>query len=125
RTVAHHRHPRTGRRRRGRGVPAMSTHAAVDLGAASGRVIVGRVEQSTMELAEVHRFTNDPVRLPDGLHWDILPLYRNVTAGLREAGEVDSAGIDSWAVDYGLLDTRGALLGLPYHYRDGRTDAAE
>ena len=103
----------------------MSTHAAVDLGAASGRVIVGRVDQSTVELAEVHRFTNDRVRLPDGLHWDILSLYRNVLAGLRQAGRVDSAGIDSWAVDYGLLDARGALLGLPYHYRDGRTDAAE
>lgn len=100
----------------------MSTHAAVDLGAASGRVMVGHIGPSTVEVRQVHRFDNEPVRLPDGLHWDILRLYRELLLGLRSAGEVDSAGIDSWAVDYGLLDASGALLGLPYHYRDSRTD---
>jgi rhamnulokinase len=103
----------------------MSTHAAVDLGAASGRVMVGEVGPSTLELHEVHRFGNDPVRLPDGLHWDILALYRELLAGLRAAGAVDTAGIDSWAVDYGLVDAAGGLLGLPYHYRDARTDGQE
>jgi rhamnulokinase len=97
-------------------------YAAVDLGASSGRVMVGRIGQSTVELTEVHRFGNEPVRLPDGLHWDITGLYREVRAGLAKAGEVASLGIDSWAVDYGLLDESGALLGLPYHYRDSRTD---
>ncbi len=99
--------------------------AAVDLGASSGRVMVGRVGPRDLELTEVHRFPNDPVRLPDGLHWDILRLYREVLAGLREAGRAApglvSVGLDSWAIDYGLLDERGALLGDPYHYRDGRT----
>ena len=99
-------------------------YAAVDLGAASGRVMVGRVGPSTVDIAEVHRFANEPVRLPDGLHWDIVGLYRNLLAGLHRAGPVRSAGIDSWGVDYGLLDGSGSLLGLPYHYRDARTDAA-
>jgi rhamnulokinase len=99
--------------------------AAVDLGASSGRVMVGRVAPDELELTEVHRFPNDPVPLPDGLHWDILRLYREVLIGLREAARAAdglvSVGIDSWGVDYGLLDDAGALLGDPYHYRDDRT----
>jgi rhamnulokinase len=70
----------------------------------------------------VHRFANEPVNAGGTLHWDILGLYRGVLDGLRAAGPVDSIGIDSWAVDYGLLDASGALLGNPVHYRDGRTD---
>jgi rhamnulokinase len=101
------------------------SYAAVDLGASSGRAMVGRVGPSTLELDEAYRFGNEPVRLPDGLHWDIVGLYRSVLEGLRRAGEVRSVGIDSWAVDYGLLDSAGALLGLPYHYRDERTAAPE
>jgi rhamnulokinase len=96
--------------------------AAVDLGASGGRVMVGRVDRSTVELTAAHRFANEPVRAGGTLHWDILALYRGVLAGLAEAGTVDSIGIDSWAVDYGLLDASGALLGNPIHYRDGRTD---
>lgn len=99
--------------------------AAVDLGASSGRVMVGRVGPNELELTEVHRFPNEPVRLPDGLHWDILRLYREVLAGLRQATRVGddlaSIGVDSWGVDYGLLDEAGSLLGDPYHYRDERT----
>ena len=104
--------------------------AAVDLGASSGRVMVGRVAPNELELTEVHRFGNDPVRLPDGLHWDVLRLYGEVLTGLREAVRVADAadglvsiGVDSWAVDYGLLDETGSLAGEPYHYRDGRTAA--
>ncbi|MGW3955523.1 rhamnulokinase [Streptomyces sp. NPDC004752] len=100
--------------------------AAADLGATSGRVIVGRVGPDNLDLAEVHRFDNTPVQLPTGLHWDILALYRGVLDGLREAGrggEIASIGVDSWAVDYGLLDATGALLGNPFHYRDPRTSA--
>ncbi|MFF3835836.1 rhamnulokinase family protein [Streptomyces sp. NPDC002458] len=103
--------------------------AAVDLGATSGRVITGRVGPGELELTEAHRFANTPVRLPDGLHWDVLALYQGVLDGLRAAahqGPVTSVGIDTWAVDYGLLDSDGSLLGLPYHYRDERnTPAAE
>jgi sugar (pentulose or hexulose) kinase len=100
----------------------MSAFAAVDLGASSGRVMVGRVEAGALRLDPVHRFPNEPVRVGGTLHWDILSLYRGVLEGLRRAGPVTSIGVDSWAVDYGLLDASGALLGNPVHYRDGRTD---
>jgi rhamnulokinase len=100
----------------------VKTYAAVDLGASSGRVMTGRVSPDSLELTEAHRFPNRPVRTPEGLRWDILALYAGVLDGLRAAGQADSVGIDSWAVDYGLLDADGALLGNPVHYRDGRTD---
>jgi rhamnulokinase len=105
---------------------AKAGYAAVDLGASGGRVMLARVGPSRLELAEAHRFGNEPVRLPDGLHWDILRLYGEVLHGLRAAAgrgavAVASVGVDSWGVDYGLLDASGALLGNPYHYRDPRT----
>jgi rhamnulokinase len=100
----------------------VSTFAAVDLGASSGRVMVGRVEPGVLTLDQAARFPNEPVRVGGTLHWDILALYRGVLDGLRAAGPVRSIGIDSWAVDYGLLDASGALLGNPVHYRDARTD---
>ncbi|GAA4146982.1 rhamnulokinase family protein [Actinomadura keratinilytica] len=97
--------------------------AAVDFGASSGRVMAARVGPGTLELAELRRFPNRPVRVAGTLHWDILGLYGNVLDGLRAAPSgLVSVGIDSWAVDYGLLDERGALLGNPVHYRDARTD---
>ncbi|MBX6766557.1 MAG: rhamnulokinase [Actinomadura rubrobrunea] len=97
--------------------------AAVDLGASSGRVMAARVGPKTLELDELRRFPNRPVRVAGTLHWDILGLYGNVLDGLRAAPpELASVGIDSWAVDYGLLDERGALIGNPVHYRDARTD---
>ncbi|MFI9245331.1 rhamnulokinase family protein [Streptomyces sp. NPDC053086] len=96
--------------------------AAVDLGASSGRVMVGRVGPDSVELSEAHRFPNRPVRVPEGLRWDVLALYGGVLDGLRAAGQVHSVGLDSWAVDYGLLDADGALLGNPAHYRDARTE---
>jgi rhamnulokinase len=109
-------------------VSGEGVHVAVDLGASSGRVVVGRVGPSRLDLQEVHRFPNEPVRLPDGLHWDILRLYREVLRGLRTAaGDAEpilSIGVDGWGVDFGLLDETGALLGNPYHYRDARTDDA-
>ena len=98
--------------------------AAVDLGASSGRVMVGRVGPGTLAITEVERFANVPVRTGGTLHWDILRLYRGVLDGLRAAGPVNSIGVDSWAVDYGLLDQDGRLLGNPVHYRDGRTEGA-
>src|SRR5690242_7667356 len=84
--------------------------------------MVGRVSPDSLELAEAHRFVNRPVRVPEGLRWDVLSLYAGVLDGLKAAGQVDSVGIDSWAVDYGLLDADGALLGNPVHYRDSRTE---
>ncbi|WP_326682482.1 rhamnulokinase [Streptomyces sp. NBC_01237] len=102
--------------------PDSAVLAAVDLGASSGRVITGRVTAGRVDLTEIHRFANRPVRLPEGLRWDIHALYTGVLDGLKAAGEVDSVGIDSWAVDYGLLDADGHLLSAPVHYRDTRTD---
>lgn len=99
-----------------------ATYAAVDLGASSGRVMVGRVGPGSLRLSEAHRFPNRPVRVPEGLRWNVLSLYTGILDGLRATGPVDSVGIDSWAVDYGLLDADGALLGNPVHYRDTRTD---
>ncbi|MFD1656763.1 rhamnulokinase family protein [Streptomyces caeni] len=101
---------------------ATRSYAAVDLGASSGRVMVGRVGPDALELTEAHRFPNRPVRVPEGLRWDILSLYAGVLDGLRAAGPVDSVGLDGWAVDHGLLDADGALLGNPVHYRDARTE---
>jgi rhamnulokinase len=100
------------------------TFAAVDLGASSGRVMAARVGPDLLELHEVHRFANRPVRTSGTLHWDILGLYGGVLDGLRAAGRdggrLDGVGIDSWAVDHGLLDADGALLGNPVDYRDAR-----
>jgi len=99
---------------------------AVDLGASSGRVMVARVAPGELELVEVNRFVNRPVRVGGTLYWDILALHAGILDGLRAAARradrLASIGIDSWALDYGLLDERGALLGNPVHYRDGRTD---
>src|SRR5450759_4315294 len=100
------------------------TVAAVDLGASSGRVMAGRVGTGSLDLLEVHRFVNGPVRIGPTLHWDVLGLYREVLHGLSIAArehDLAGIGIDSWAIDYGLLDASGALLGNPVHYRDNRT----
>lgn len=104
-----------------------ATFLAVDLGAESGRVLSGVFDGERVSLSENHRFPNTPVRLPDGLLWDALRLFREVQDGLARAardaaGQPLGLGIDSWAVDYGLLDRTGALLGNPFHYRDPRTD---
>jgi rhamnulokinase len=101
--------------------------AAVDLGATSGRVILGHVSANELSIRPVARFPNTPVCTIDGLHWNILELYRSVIAGLgsaaREEPAIASVGIDSWAVDYALL-RGGRMLGVPYHYRDERNHAA-
>ncbi|MDQ7804555.1 rhamnulokinase family protein [Amycolatopsis sp. A133] len=84
--------------------------------------MAGTAGPSTLTVEEVRRFPNGGVRAGPALYWDILGLYRETLAGIREAGRLDGVGIDSWAVDYGLLDDRGALLGNPVCYRDPRTD---
>lgn len=103
--------------------------AAIDLGATSGRVMLADIGPGRLELEQVARFANDPVQLWNGhrtaLHWDVPGLYREACAGLAEAGRrsdrLITIGVDSWAVDYGLLRD-GALLSLPYHYRDSRCE---
>ncbi|WP_152347033.1 rhamnulokinase [Brevibacterium sp. CFH 10365] len=99
------------------------TLAAVDLGATSGRVILGGVASGVLQMKHVARFPNVPQHLSEDLHWNIQSLFAAVSDGLRDAigmsPNLTSIGIDSWAVDYGLL-LDGALLGIPHHYRDGR-----
>ncbi|HEY6761553.1 MAG TPA: rhamnulokinase family protein [Baekduia sp.] len=94
--------------------------AAVDLGASSGRVVVGRLDGGAVALEEHRRFVNAPIRLPDGLRWDVVHLFAEALEGLRAAGPLDGIGVDAWGVDYGLLDEDGALLGVPFNYRDDR-----
>lgn len=98
---------------------------AVDLGATSGRVMVAEIGPEQLDLTEIHRFPNGAVNVGGSLHWDVLGLHREILTGLRTAaagGPVDGIGIDSWAVDYGLLDAGENLLGNPFAYRDSRTD---
>lgn len=99
---------------------------AFDLGAESGRAVLGHFDGERLSLSEVHRFPNEPVRLPDGLHWDALRLFAELKRGLtlcaREHVRPASIGVDTWGVDFALLDRGGALLGNPYHYRDGRSE---
>lgn len=101
--------------------------AAVDLGASSGRVVLAEVGRDVLRMQTVARFPNQPVRLPDGLHWNVVELHQRALDGLAAAarlapGRLAGIGIDSWAVDYGLLRD-GRLLGLPFHYRDERSAA--
>jgi rhamnulokinase len=99
---------------------------AYDLGASSGRAIVGRLNANKLEIEVLHRFPNDPVQVGGRLQWDILRIYHEMKQGLLKAKHagitLESLGIDSWAVDFGLIGTDGELLGNPYHYRDAHTD---
>ena len=98
---------------------------AIDLGASSGRGIVGSFDGSKLTLRENHRFSNDPVMVSGDFRWDILRIYHEIKQSIRETGlsgdAIASLGIDTWGVDYGLIDRHGKLLANPYHYRDTRT----
>jgi rhamnulokinase len=109
----------------GRG--ATASFLAIDLGASSGKVLLGRFDGRRFEYREVHRFDNEPVEVLGRLHWDTLRLWRELTIGLgryaRDVGEpLAGVSVDTWGVDYGLLDRAGRLLANPYHYRDARVD---
>ncbi|MFV0458856.1 MAG: rhamnulokinase [Actinomycetales bacterium] len=99
--------------------------AAADLGASSGRVVLGDVGPDRLGLTETHRFATRTVDLAGTLHWDTTGLYLGILDGIRAAARkvepLAGIGIDSWAVDYGLLDSTGQLLGMPVCYRDSRT----
>jgi len=100
--------------------------AAVDLGASSGRVLLVRFDGRALSLEEMYRFPNRPVIVHGHRFWNILSLWDDTLTGLRKAhqlaGTLDSIGVDTWGVDYGMVDTNGFLLGQPFHYRDHRTD---
>ncbi len=105
---------------------APSLFAAIDLGASSARMSAGRLEGDRLVVREVARLPNGPVQLPDGIHWDLLGIHQGMLEALgrlhRELADgALSVGIDSWGVDYGLIDAAGRLLGPPFHYRDDRT----
>ncbi len=98
---------------------------AFDFGASSGRAILGKFDGKTIQLEEVHRFTNDPVTVNGTVFWDVLRLFHEVKQGIlkaKQAGGFDSIGVDTWGVDFGLIDKNGYLLENPIHYRDKRTD---
>jgi len=89
--------------------------------------MLGQLDGQRLRLSEVHRFPNGPVSLPDGLHWDVLRLWGEIKNGLAAAiqelgADLAGIGLDTWGVDFGLLDRDGALVANPYHYRDNRTD---
>src|SRR5438876_2862057 len=99
---------------------------AFDLGAESGRGLLGLFDGQTLRLEVVHRFPNGPVKTLDSLHWDVLRLYSEMLTALRkcaaEHGGIDALGVDTWGVDFALLGRGGTLLGNPRHYRDPHTE---
>ena len=100
------------------------TVLAVDLGAESGRVMAVHFDGVQLEFEELHRFPNIPVYVHGTLHWDILRLWNEIQAGIEKGIKFQPAslGVDTWGVDFGLLDAQGQLLGNPVHYRDARTN---
>lgn len=101
---------------------------AIDFGASSGRVILGEYLNGKIVLNELHRFANEPVHINDVLYWDVLRLFHEVKVGMLKAkahGGFDYIGIDSWAVDFGLIGATGLMLSNPVHYRDLRTQGYE
>ena len=101
-------------------------YLALDLGAESGRGLLGRFDGERLSLEEVHRFPNGPVRMLDSLHWDVPRLFDEMKTALRKAATghpgLDGVGVDTWGVDFGLVGRGDTLLGNPVHYRDPRTD---
>lgn len=105
----------------------LKRYLALDLGAESGRAVLGSYDGNTIGIEEIHRFPNEPVRTGTELHWDILRLWHEMQKGIRATAaagvsELDGIGVDTWGVDYALLGEKGTLLSNPYHYRDARTD---
>ena len=97
---------------------------AFDFGASSGRAILASYEDGKISMQEIHRFSNDPVTVCGVFHWDVLRLFFEIKQGITKAvhqGGFDAIGIDTWGVDFGLLDKKGRLLNNPVHYRDERT----
>src|SRR5947209_17248357 len=107
-------------------MPSAKKLLAFDLGAESGRGVLGLLDNRRLQLEVVHRFPNGPVRTLDTLHWDVLRLYGDMLQALRlcaaRYGGVDALGVDTWGVDFALLGRGGTLLGNPRHYRDPHTE---
>lgn len=103
-----------------------NTYLAADFGGGSGRIIAGSLLHGKLELEEVHRFPNRQVKLGNHVYWDFPALFEDMKTGLKQAAQrgydVKGIGIDTWGVDFGLIDKDGNLLGNPVCYRDARTD---
>lgn len=99
-------------------------YLAFDLGAESGRAILGRFRSGVLDLSEIYRFPNEPVQCKGELHWDVLRLWHEIKKALDSPSlpKLESIGVDTWGVDFALLGERGNLLENPYHYRDARTE---
>ena len=108
-------------------MPQARQYIAIDLGAESGRVMLSTVDSQTMTLKEAHRFGNGPIQKDNSLRWDFNSLMKEIKTGVAAAvkqsnGPIAGIGVDSWGVDFGLLDADGSLVDTPYNYRDSRTD---
>ena len=106
---------------------ATTNYLAVDVGASSGRLLLGRWDGERFQLEELHRFPNGPINILGHLHWDVLRIWSEILGGMARyatqfAEPLSGISVDTWGVDFGLLDRSGRLLGNPYHYRDSRTD---
>lgn len=102
------------------------SYLALDLGAGSGRAIVGRIDNGKLSLEEIHRFENPPIQLGNVLYWDFLSLFANIKKGIslaiKKGYDLNGLAVDTWGVDFGLIDSKGNLLSNPVCYRDTRTD---
>ncbi|MFD5018677.1 rhamnulokinase family protein [Paenibacillus sp. NPDC058367] len=100
---------------------------AIDLGASSGRVMLGIYDGDKLQMEEIHRFENTPVQVNGHLYWDTLRLFHEMKQGVQKAfrqhGELTSLSVDTWGVDYGFIDKKGMMLYSPHHYRDRRMEA--
>jgi len=108
-------------------VSQSKNYIAIDLGASSGRVMLGTIDGHTLSLEECYRFPNEPIEQDGSLRWNFQKIFSEIKMGITAAvkksgGNIESIGVDSWGVDFGLIDKAGRLLGNPYHYRDSRTD---
>jgi len=111
-------------------MPKKKIYFAIDLGASSGRTIAGEFDGRRLSIEEVHRFMNNPVNVESGIYWDILYLFFEIKKSISMAtskykSNLISLGVDTWGVDYGLIDRNGKLIGNPYCYRDSRTKSME
>src|SRR5262249_23593387 len=121
------RPPANPTKNKGGCMPAPKRLLAFDLGAESGRGVLGLFDGQRLSLEVVHRFPNGPVRTLDTLHWDVLRLHGEMAAALRKCAGgdgIDALGVDTWGVDFALLGRGGTLLGNPRHYRDPHTETA-
>ena len=101
---------------------------AFDFGASSGRAVLACVCEGRLKIKEIHRFKNEPVTVNGRMYWDILRLFHEIKNGITAAlqnGGFDAVSIDTWGVDFGLIDKNGELLANPVHYRDNRTEGIQ